>query len=842
MKLLEEEVAAPAARVSKRRRAVASAQVARVSLDAGIEPLVCEERHREALLVVSAAGSVLGHLRLPARGILSVEEQAAAIERELGARLAQRRLAAAFLRAARGPAPERGPRAAPSVSVVVCTRDRPEQLRTCLASLFALRTPPRQILVVDNCPSDARTRDLCAELPVRYLHEPLPGQARARNRGLLESQGELVAFTDDDCVVDAGWLDGLADAFADPLVMAATGYVGPLELETRAQYLFEMHRGFEKHFERIVFDGVKAPPAVAAGPSGAGANSIFRRRGFDELGAFAEDLGPGTPARSSDDTWAFYRILAAGYRIVHDPARIVWHRHRRDSAALRRILFEYGLSSTAYATRCLLGRGELEALQIWAWWWRRHLRSDLARIVKRREPRLPLSVFAGEVLGTFLGPFALARSLASRRRVPPIVLPRPRTPGRGSPDMELVREHPPLSVAIASYDRREKLARALGALARQSLPARSFEVIVVLDGSTDGSAERVRSLELPYRVTVLEQENRGLAASRNRGARNASHPVVVFLDDDVVADPGLLAEHARAHAEAPAPHLVLGAYPPVIRDREPWSLFLRAWWEDHFRRKGEAEHVWSFVDFCDGNCSMPRTLFHETSGWDEDFRGGRRQDWEYAIRLFSRGVRFAFHPKASGAHHLDTRFATALRNRRAEGRWDVLLASKHPRAIPELPVAKFARRRAPWREPWPRAAFPLLGVLRRLALRRRWLHLANRLLRNAYKLGLEDALPRERLLELVGPEPVRRAGVPVSLGEEGPLLLPPGAASLELDVEHAGTTLGRILPVDPEGQWDWAALTERVARELADPFRNAGRAAHGVATSASPARERAAAR
>jgi glycosyltransferase involved in cell wall biosynthesis len=801
-----------------------------------LSPLACEPRYDEALLVVLEGGSVLGHVRLPAREALSVERQAEAIARELGARWARRRLGAAFLRAARGPGATSAPETAPSVSVVVCTRDRPDSLHRCLASLLELRTPPLEIVVVDNCPSDERTRTLCAGLPVRYLREPIPGQARARNRGILESAGELVAFTDDDCVVDPGWLDGLGAAFADPLVLAATGYIGPLELETRAQYLFEMHRGFEKHFERIVFDGVKAPPAVAAGPAGAGANSIFRRRAFEELGLFAEDLGPGTPARSSDDTWAFYRILAAGCRIDHDPARIVWHCHRRDPAALRRILFEYGVSSTAYATRCLIGRGELDALRIWSWWWRRHLRSDLARILKRREPHLTLRLFAAEALGTLLGPIALARSRASRRAIPPLTLARRPAP-RPAPRLEVGLEHARLSVAIASYDRRAKLARALGALARQTLPPERFEVVVVLDGSADGSAERVRALGLPYPVRVLEQPNRGLAASRNRGAHEARHPIVVFLDDDIVAEPGLLAEHARAHAAAPAAHVALGAYPPVIRGHDPWSLFLRAWWHDHFRRKGETGHVWSFVDFCDGNCSMPRALFLETGGWDEDFRGGRRQDWEYAIRLLERGVRFAFHPRAAGAHHFDTRFETALRNRRAEGRWDVLLATKHPRAIPALPLARRAGRPARWPDAWIRAALPALGVLEALHLRRRWLRLAGRLLRHAYKRGLRDAIPAEKLRELVGPAPAPREGVRFALDGGAPAdAWDPFCG--ELALELAGTTLGSVTPVDCEGQWDWGMITERVVRQLGDRFHDATRGADPGAR-ALPASERA---
>src|SRR5581483_2061946 len=139
-------------------------------------------------------------------------------------------------------------------------------------------------------------KDLVAELPVRYLREDHPGASRARNRAIAESTSDLLAFTDDDCVVDPRWLDDLDESFADELVMAVTGYIGPAELETEAQVLFEAHGGFEKHFERTVFDGTTVSPSAAAGPAGASANVIFRRRAFEEVGLFAEDLGPGTPA------------------------------------------------------------------------------------------------------------------------------------------------------------------------------------------------------------------------------------------------------------------------------------------------------------------------------------------------------------------------------------------------------------------------------------------------------------------------------------------------------------------------------------------------------------------
>ena len=99
--------------------------------------------------------------------------------------------------------------------------------------------------------------------------------------------------------------------------------------------------------------------------------------------------GPGHAARSANDTYAFFTILAAGYRIVYDPARIVWRRHRRDDASLRRILWEYTVSTTAYATRCLVKHREIGALTLWKWWWFKHFRRDLARVARRTIERSP---------------------------------------------------------------------------------------------------------------------------------------------------------------------------------------------------------------------------------------------------------------------------------------------------------------------------------------------------------------------------------------------------------------------------------------------------------------------
>src|SRR5262249_15347404 len=140
------------------------------------------------------------------------------------------------------------------------------------------------------------------EPKIRYVREDRPGLSLGHNRGMLEARGEIVAFTDDDVVVDAHWLTGLAMAFkATENVACVTGLVFPLELETPTQVWFEEFGGFSKGFRKRVFGWVRGGDGSAlypftAGMFGAGASMAFtakflqRERGFDPA------LGPGTLA------------------------------------------------------------------------------------------------------------------------------------------------------------------------------------------------------------------------------------------------------------------------------------------------------------------------------------------------------------------------------------------------------------------------------------------------------------------------------------------------------------------------------------------------------------------
>ena len=144
----------------------------------------------------------------------------------------------------------------PLVTVAVCTRNRAGDLDHCLEAISQLDYTNLDLLVIDNAPGNDDTQKLVKnKYPhVRYIKEPRPGLNWARNRAIAEARGEIIAYTDDDVMVDKRWVNELAILFVEnPEVMAATGLVVPYELETKPQVLFEMYGGFGKGFERKWF-------------------------------------------------------------------------------------------------------------------------------------------------------------------------------------------------------------------------------------------------------------------------------------------------------------------------------------------------------------------------------------------------------------------------------------------------------------------------------------------------------------------------------------------------------------------------------------------------------------
>ena len=265
------------------------------------------------------------------------------------------------------PAPWPGPW--PSLTVAVCTRGRPDDLAECIAHLVALDYDPIEVIIVDNAPIDDANAAACARHPgVRRVVEPRPGLNWARNRAVLESAGEILAFADDDVRVDSDWSRELVRPFVeDPAVMAVAGLGVPLELETRAQFLFEEYGGASGGFTRIWMQG--KPDWGVRGMwhyglmalQGSGGNMAFRRAVFDEIGMFDTALDVGTPSNSGGDTEMFFRVLARGHAMVYEPRAMNRHRHRVEYVDLERQIFGWGTGMYAFLTRSVLAFPR-------AWW------------------------------------------------------------------------------------------------------------------------------------------------------------------------------------------------------------------------------------------------------------------------------------------------------------------------------------------------------------------------------------------------------------------------------------------------------------------------------------------
>lgn len=255
----------------------------------------------------------------------------------------------------------------PAVSVVVCTRDRPDDLSLCVDRLTALEYPKFEVVVVDNAPSDERTHDRFVATVgdddrFRYVVEPVPGLSNARNRGLQAARFPLTAFTDDDVWVDPGWLRGISGGFLrSSAVGCVTGLVAPAELETAAQRFFDRHSGWPSVAVPRLFDlDEHRDPApsfpFSAGVFGTGANFAVDRALAIAIGGFDPLLGAGTPTGGGEDLDMFVRVLFAGRALAYEPTAIVWHVHRATDEALDRQLYTWGTGLAAFITKQLLDR------------------------------------------------------------------------------------------------------------------------------------------------------------------------------------------------------------------------------------------------------------------------------------------------------------------------------------------------------------------------------------------------------------------------------------------------------------------------------------------------------
>ncbi len=245
------------------------------------------------------------------------------------------------------------------------------------------------------------------------------------------------------------------------------------------------------------------------------------------------------------------------------------------------------------------------------------------------------------------------------------------------------------SVVIPTRNRRESLLRLLRSMAKQTLENGRFEVVVAIDGSFDGTREALVPFVASHGLRVVDSAGRGRAAACNVGARAARGRLLVFLDDDMEPAEDFLAAHVREHA--PGSRLgVVGAVPVELDDSTPpVAAFIGEKFNRHLDRLAKPGYRMTFRDFYSGNFSIPRDLFLEVAGFDEEFRVYGNEDGELALRLQQAGVEIRYSARAIARQHYEKDFAALARDNIAKGRTAVLLSRKWPAAQSEL---RFARR------------------------------------------------------------------------------------------------------------------------------------------------------
>jgi cellulose synthase/poly-beta-1,6-N-acetylglucosamine synthase-like glycosyltransferase len=317
---------------------------------------------------------------------------------------------------------------APEITVIVCTRDRPQPLKRCMNSLFALQYPNYEILIIDNASQTTAVAEYVNQLDkkrkVHYIREDRPGLAWARNRGLYHAGGEIIAYIDDDEIADPYWLRELIVGFnAVDNVICVTGTALPAEIETQAQTFFEQFGGINKGrgFRQEIFNLTTHPvdnPYYPVPAYGAGGNMAFNAEALRELGGFEPALGSGTHSRGGEDTAAFAKVISSDRTLVFQPTAIVRHYHYRTMDGLSKQLFGYGVGCTAYVLWCLFEDPRIityfigmvpQALK--------YLFSPSSPRVRQMGSDYPRSLTIQQLKGMLIGPFAFLRSRKHIQRI-----------------------------------------------------------------------------------------------------------------------------------------------------------------------------------------------------------------------------------------------------------------------------------------------------------------------------------------------------------------------------------------------------------------------------------------
>lgn len=308
---------------------------------------------------------------------------------------------------ARTDAATTSPPGAPTVSVLICTRDRPDDLARCLPTILENDYPDFELVLVDQSTTDASERLVAAidDRRLRYHRQHAVGKARGLNLALEHATGDIIALTDDDCTAPPDWLRRVAGVLEEePDAGVVFGTLAAVEHDPSEQFI----PTFEPRTRRRLWGTFARAPGT-----GLGGNMAVRRNVLEQVGGFDECLGPGGRFRASVDWDVAYRALRAGFVVVQDPDDLVWHWGARaygDGSAqrlVRNYFYGIGAGLTKYA-RC----GDAVAAYTLLRFCAKEIRSLAANLLVRRR-----ATGAGHVWYLLLGAVRALRQPVDRKRM-----------------------------------------------------------------------------------------------------------------------------------------------------------------------------------------------------------------------------------------------------------------------------------------------------------------------------------------------------------------------------------------------------------------------------------------
>ncbi len=295
------------------------------------------------------------------------------------------------------------------LSIIICTRDRSQELAHCLSKLTLQCGSHDEIIVVDNRPSNDMARQIALKFGAKYYLVTNGGKSTALNVGIKRSNSDIIAFLDDDCFVEDGWKYSITRHFEDQDIAYVSGLEKPYELRTMAQKILELKGGFSKgvNFRCFTKDTYKNIwwRGVPVYLIGLGGNSAVRKSAILKVGGFDEMFGPGEDIWAGESTEICYRLLQGGYTLVYDPEAIVLGKYVEEYNVLKHRLFSYGLGDMAIHTKFLINYGDLRSLSEILFY--RSFR-QLQRMYQSAigKSKFPIHLIVLEWLGNILGPWA----------------------------------------------------------------------------------------------------------------------------------------------------------------------------------------------------------------------------------------------------------------------------------------------------------------------------------------------------------------------------------------------------------------------------------------------------